>query len=126
MKLKVSQVSQIPIYEQIESQIREQIFSGTLKAGEQLPSIRALARELQIGIITAKRAYDDLCCENILTSRQGKGVFVAEMDMEHLKQLKRDRLRTELKRICRYGAEAGFTEAEVEGVLKEVWEEETR
>ncbi|MBD5585746.1 MAG: GntR family transcriptional regulator [Clostridia bacterium] len=68
-----------PIYEQIKSQIRGEILRGSLKAGETLPSIRTLAKELKIGIITAKRAYDDLCAEGFLYSVQGKGVFVAEI-----------------------------------------------
>lgn len=68
-----------PIYEQIKSQIRSEILRGSLKTGEMLPSIRTLAKELKIGIITAKRAYDDLCAEGFLYSVQGKGVFVAEI-----------------------------------------------
>lgn len=69
-----------PIYEQIKSQVRGQILRGNLKGGEMLPSIRMLAKELKIGIITAKRAYDDLCAEGFLYSVQGKGVFVANLE----------------------------------------------
>lgn len=66
-----------PIYEQIKKQIRGQILSGKLKEGEALPSIRTVAKELSVGIITAKRAYDDLIAEGFLYSVQGKGVFVS-------------------------------------------------
>ena len=82
MFLQVSALSSVPIYEQIEQQIKEQIFDGSLQAGVQLPSIRMLAKELKVGVITAKRAYDDLCNEGLLISRQGKGVFVAEINKE--------------------------------------------
>lgn len=82
MLLQVSALSSVPIYEQIEQQIKEQIFDGSLQAGIQLPSIRMLAKELKVGVITAKRAYDDLCREGLLISRPGKGVFVAEINKE--------------------------------------------
>lgn len=70
----------VPIYEQIKTQIREEILRGGLNEGEMLPSIRTLAKELKIGIVTAKRAYDDLCAEGFLYSLQGKGVFVARLE----------------------------------------------
>ena len=69
--------SGVPIYEQIKSQIRGQIISGELKSGEMLPSIRTLAKGLNIGVITAKRAYDDLCAEGFCYSMQGKGIYIA-------------------------------------------------
>lgn len=72
----------VPIYEQIKTQIREEILRGDLKEGETLPSIRMLAKELKIGIVTAKRAYDDLCAEGFLYTLQGKGVFVARLESD--------------------------------------------
>lgn len=72
LRLIISPVSKLPIYEQIENQIREQILTGQLVPGIQLPSIRELARELKVGVITAKRAYDDLCQEEVLISRLEK------------------------------------------------------
>ncbi len=119
MKIKVSQTSQTPIYEQIEQQIRQQIFSGELKAGEQLLSIRALARELRIGIITAKRAYDDLCNENILVSRQGKGVYVAELDRELLREKRCSDFRKQAQQLITAGREAGLTLEEIHEILEE-------
>lgn len=82
MQIIISYESGEPIYEQLKSQLRSQILSGAIKKGTMLPSIRALARELKIGIITAKRAYDDLCAEGFLYSMQGKGIFVADFDNE--------------------------------------------
>lgn len=80
MQIIISYESGEPIYEQVKTQFRGQILSGEIKKGTMLPSIRALAKELQIGIITAKRAYDDLCAEGFLYSVQGKGIFVADFD----------------------------------------------
>ncbi len=80
MHIIISYESGEPIYEQIKSQLRGQILRGSIAKGSMLPSIRALAKELQIGIITAKRAYDDLCAEGFLYTLQGKGVFVADFD----------------------------------------------
>ena len=81
-----------PIYDQIYSQIKSEILRGALKEGEALPSIRALARELKISVITTKRAFDDLARDGFIHSVQGKGSFVAPSNPqivkeEHLKQI---------------------------------------
>ncbi|MGN0806632.1 MAG: GntR family transcriptional regulator [Candidatus Coproplasma sp.] len=76
-----------PIYEQIKGQIKEQILSGSLYPNQMLPSIRTLAKELKVGIITAKRAYDDLAAEGFTYSVQGKGVFVANITREKLDEI---------------------------------------
>lgn len=80
MHVIISYESGIPIYEQIKDEIRGQILSGELKEGDMLPSIRVLAKELKVGVITAKRAYDDLCQEGFCRSLQGKGIFVSGYD----------------------------------------------
>jgi len=84
MKLVINANGEQPIYEQIKLQIKEQITSGELVAGTMLPSIRMLAKELKIGIITAKRAYDDLTEEGFTVSIAGKGVFIADSDRQKL------------------------------------------
>jgi len=71
-----------PIYEQITEQIRGEILRGDLKEDEALPSIRTLAKELKVGVITAKRAYDDLCAEGFAYSVPAKGVFVAHVNRQ--------------------------------------------
>lgn len=124
MKLTVSGLSQIPIYEQIKQQIKEQVFSGTLKSGEQLPSIRMLAKELKVGVITSKRAYDDLCEEGVLVSHQGKGIFVAEISTEDVKanhlQLVEDHLRDAVYAAKQYG----ISKTEVISALDKICKEE--
>ena len=125
MNIIVSSVSQLPIYEQIEGQIRDEILNKELQAGTQLPSIRVLARELQIGVITAKRAYDDLCAEGILVSHQGKGVFVAELDYTQVRNAHIEQLREQLVYIKKYADGAGISQEEIVEVMKQIYEEET-
>lgn len=78
--------SEKPLYEQIKDQIKTQIISGELAAGDQLPSMRYLAKELRISVITTKRAYDDLEQEGFIVSVQGKGSFVAAQNPEFLRE----------------------------------------
>ena len=86
MKIVVSNSSPDPIYEQIARQIKSEIISGGLEEGQPLPSIRKLARELQISVITTKRAYDDLETEGFIDTVGGKGTFVAAQNREFLRE----------------------------------------
>lgn len=93
MDIIISNSDSRPIYEQITRQIKNQIISGRLKAGDALPSMRLLAKELQISVITTKRAYEDLERDGFLVTRAGKGSFVASHNVaalqeEHLRQVK--------------------------------------
>ena len=92
MDILISNASGQPIYDQITSQIKNLIVSGVLAPGEALPSIRSLAKDLRISVITTKRAYDELEAEGFLYTVAGKGCFVAEKNVElireeHLKQI---------------------------------------
>lgn len=111
-----------PIYEQIKYQIRAQIFSGELKAGEALPSIRVLAKELRVGIITAKRAYDDLVGEGFLYALPGKGVFVAE-GRDDLESGKLEGVRERISAARQFAEENGVTPEQFQTILKEFMEE---
>lgn len=82
MDIIISNSSGVPLYEQIKEQIKAQIMSGDLKAGEALPSMRVLAKELRISIITTKRAYEDLERDGFIESVTGKGSFVKEINIE--------------------------------------------
>ncbi len=86
MRIVISNASPDPIYEQIVRQIRAQILSGDLSEGEQLPSIRKLARDLQISVITTKRAYEELEHEGFINTVGGKGTFVAAQNQEFLRE----------------------------------------
>ena len=82
MEIYISNTSDVPIYAQITEQIRAKILSGELKEGEMLPSIRLLAKELRISVITTKRAYEDLEQAGFLYTLPGKGSFVAAQNPE--------------------------------------------
>ena len=88
MKIIISNSSNLPIYEQITRQIKNQIMSGELREGEPLPSIRKLAHELQISVITTKRAYDDLEREGFLDTVGGKGTFVSVQNKDLMREKK--------------------------------------
>lgn len=86
MNIIISNSSGVPIYEQIEEQIKTQIMAGSLSAGDALPSMRMFAKELKISIITTKRAYEDLERDGYISSVQGKGCFVNAMNSDLVKE----------------------------------------
>lgn len=88
MKIIISNSDPTPIYEQIVKQIQKQIISGSISAGTALPSIRKLAVDLQISVITTKRAYDELERDGYINTVGGKGSFVAEQSQELLTEKK--------------------------------------
>ena len=92
MEIYLSNAGQEPIYAQIARQIKQQILSGQLRAGEPLPSIRLLAQELRISVITTKRAYEELEADGFIVTQAGRGSFVAAQNPallreEHLKKM---------------------------------------
>ena len=87
MDIIISNSSGVPIYEQIEEQIKSQIMTGELREGEALPSMRVLAKELKISIITTKRAYEDLERDGFIESVTGKGSFVKGINSEMVKEI---------------------------------------
>jgi GntR family transcriptional regulator len=86
MDIVISNSSGKPIYEQITSQIKNLIITGQLKTGDMLPSMRLLAKELRISVITTKRAYEDLERDGFIESVTGKGSFVANKNAEFIKE----------------------------------------
>nr|WP_319489392.1 GntR family transcriptional regulator [uncultured Caproiciproducens sp.] len=86
MEIIISNSSGRPIYEQITEQIKNSIITGSLNAGEALPSMRLLAKELHISVITTKRAYEDLEREGFIETVAGKGSFVAQKNMEFIRE----------------------------------------
>ena len=86
MKIVISNSSSIPIYEQIKSAIINQIMAGELVEGEMIPSIRSLAYDIKISVMTIKKAYDELESEGYIKSVQGKGTFVSSINDELLKE----------------------------------------
>lgn len=86
MDIVISNASDLPIYEQISSQIKALIMAGTLQEGEMLPSIRVIAKELKVSVITSKRAYADLERDGFIEVVQGKGSFVSSRNIEFIKE----------------------------------------
>ena len=86
MEIIISNSSDKPIYEQISTQIKNAILSGELTTGQALPSIRSLASDLHVSVITTKRAYSDLEALGFIETRQGKGIFVAGGNVELLRE----------------------------------------
>ena len=86
MKLILSSVSGEPIYEQIKPQIRSAVMSGELEAGEALPSLRKLAKELRVSVLTVTRAYNELADEGVVQNLQGKGTFVMDKGNELMRR----------------------------------------
>ena len=89
----------LPIYEQIKQQILFRIFTGELKSGDQLPSIRSLAKQLSVSVITTKRAYDDLEKDEFLVTKHGLGSYVRELDKELLTDKKKKIIQQEAKKL---------------------------
>lgn len=123
MNIWISPLSQVPIYEQVENQIRQSVLSGELSANEMLPSIRRMAKELGIGIITVKRAYDDLCQEGLLVSIQGRGVFVAEINAKQEKAARLEQLTQKLQEIRTFCEGVSISKEELQHAVDEIWKE---
>ena len=117
MQLYIDNRSGAPIYDQIYSQIKDAIVSGQVAAGEALPSIRALAKDLRISVITTKRAYDELEREGFIDTLPGKGCFVAERSAELLREEHLRKIEGCMQEIRRLAATCGLTEGE----LAEMW-----
>lgn len=124
MDFYISHSSNKPIYEQIMAQIKSQILSGVLKEGDALPSIRVLARELRISVITTKRAYDELEHDGLLHSVAGKGTFVAAANPQLLREEKMRQLEDLLQKAVDSAKEHGFSLEELTRILTLIYQEE--
>ena len=122
MNIKVLTKSGLPIYEQIERQIKDNIVSGELKENDALPSIRALAADLKISVITIKRAYEDLEKEGMIYSVQGKGFFVDNPDLQYMKEKKTLGLEERLSEWVSGAKESGMSLEEATDMLTILWE----
>ena len=117
MQLYIDNRSGAPIYDQIYSQIKDAILSGQVTEGEALPSIRALAKDLRISVITTKRAYDELENEGFIYTLPGKGCFVAERSTELLREENLKKIETYMQDIRRLAAACGLSDGE----LADMW-----
>lgn len=122
--MKIYQNSNEPIYKQIASQLREQILSGQLKAGEPLPSIRVLAQNLKISVITTMKAYEELTAEGLVTATKGKGYFVNSQDEKMLAEQHMRQVEESLTEAINSARIAGFDVEELCETLRTLWEME--
>ena len=118
MEILIRNASGQPIYEQICGQIRGQILSGALRPGDALPSIRALAKDLRISVITTKRAYDELESEGFLCTVGGKGTFVAEQNLELVREAHLKEIEACLQRAADLAAASGLSDDELLEMLR--------
>ena len=117
MDIILSNSSGKPIYEQIADQVREQILSGALSAGDALPSMRVLAKELRISVITTKRAYEELERDGFLDNVPGKGCFVAPQNRELLREAQLRRVEDVLAQAVDEARKGGFSLSELQELL---------
>lgn len=124
MKIIISNSSSDPIYEQVSKQIKAQIISGDLAEGDALPSIRKLAMELQISVITTKRAYEELEKEGFIDTVSGKGCFVAMQNKELLREKKMKTVEDLLSDAVFEAKKLGINLKELRAMLELLYNEE--
>jgi len=123
MRIVLSNDSRQAIWEQIAQQIKDAIMKGELSAGDPLPSIRALARELRISVITTKKAYDELEKERFVDSVQGKGSFVSAQDSALMQEKRLKVIEDRLGEALMEARMLGFDYGQLERMLRILWEE---
>ena len=124
MELVISNASNLPIYEQIVEGVKRHISSGELREGDMLPSIRALAKDLRISVITTKRAYEELECEGFIYTIAGKGCFVAARSREWMREDLLRQIEEHLQELSRLATAAGVSGEELCRMLRTLNEEE--
>ena len=124
MNLIINHTSMEPIYEQIVAQIKAEVIEGTLTAGEALPSVRALSRELKISALTVKKAYDNLEEEGLVVTVHGKGSFVASTNQELLMEEHRKEVEADLEVAVRRARICGMKDEEIRELFDLIMEDE--
>ncbi|HHU01865.1 MAG TPA: GntR family transcriptional regulator [Christensenellaceae bacterium] len=117
MNIRIKNSSNDPIYLQIKNQIRDAIINGDLAAEELLPSIRVLAKEIRVSVITTKRAYDELEREGYIHSVQGKGSFVAAQNKELMREKMLKKIEASLLDALRYAKLAEISKEELVNIM---------
>ena len=123
MYILIDNKSGTPIYDQIYTQIKNQILSGALEPDSALPSIRALAKDLRISFITTKRAYEELEKDGFLYAVPAKGCYVAKKNTELLREENLKQIEAHMEQIIRLAASCNLTEADILEMMKSEWED---
>ncbi|MCR5794445.1 MAG: GntR family transcriptional regulator [Solobacterium sp.] len=124
MQLFIDNRSGLPIYDQIYTQIKDQIISGKLRVDDPLPSIRTLAKDLKISVITTKRAYEELEKEGFLYTVPGKGSFVASRNNELIREHNLRIIEEHMAKIAELAAAMELSEEEIMEMFRIMWREE--
>lgn len=117
MRILISNSSSVPIYEQIKNTIMNQIISGELKEEDSLPSIRSLAKDIRISVMTIKKAYDELEQEGYIITIQGKGSFVAPKNLELIKEQKLNEMESYMEKIMEIAKKYQIEKEEIMDLL---------
>ena len=125
MEIKISNMSSVPIYQQVATQIKSNILDGSLKYNDQLPSIRSLAKELEVGIITVKKSYEVLLQEELIYSKGAVGYFVNDIDLATVLTIKKEEYFDELKSIIDKAIHDGLNLNDIKDIFNSVLEEKS-
>lgn len=123
MNILIDNKSGLPIYDQIYTQIKNEIISGRLKEDESLPSIRSLAKDLRISVITTKRAYDELEREGFIYTVPAKGCFVAKKNLSLLREEKLKAIEEHICTINKLSAVCELSKGDIKEMIDLLWEE---
>ncbi|MDA3731107.1 GntR family transcriptional regulator [Niameybacter massiliensis] len=124
MDIIISNQSIVPLYSQIMEQIKQLIITGVLNQGEMIPSIRGLAKELKVSIITVKRAYEELEADGFIETLPGKGTFVAIVNLEILREAKISEIEEKLSEVIESAKNIGLSKKELKERIDLMYEEE--
>ncbi|WP_274459300.1 GntR family transcriptional regulator [Gemella haemolysans] len=122
MDIKISNMSSVPIYQQVATQIKNSILNGSLKCNDQLPSIRSLSKELEVGIITVKKSYEVLLQEELIYSKGAVGYFVNDIDLATVLFIKKEEYLVELKVIIDNAINDGLNIEDIKDIVDKVLE----
>lgn len=121
MDIILNNNSDEPIYSQIFQQISNQILSGKIVGGTQLPTIRQIAQELKISVIPVKRAWEELDRSGLIKTITGRGTFVSELQKSELKEIKNSNAENFIKQICSQAKENGISQDELIKLIKKIY-----
>lgn len=123
MNIIISNTGDKPIYEQITGQIKNMVMNGQLKEGDALPSMRTLARELRISVITTKRAYEDLERDGFITTIVGKGSFIKAADTRLIREEKLKQIENLLSEAVSLAGQSGISRREIDEMIDILYQE---
>ncbi len=124
MNIIISNTSNLPIYEQIATQIKQMILTNELKEGDALPSMRLLAKELRISVITTKRAYEELERDGFIVTATGRGSFVAKKNLEFVKEEHLRQIEQLMGEICDKSRLCGLSLSELLDMFETIYKGE--